>query len=149
MKRNQIIDYQSLTKNLRNIEEAYKTLHIETDISEYFDSTCYTGKSDSKFYTISTDVQRLTKQLIYYFYIVFKNFNFKELTDKDFIEAFKFLIKDETEFRTFLEMIEISLDDFLHLGVYISPTSFTSTLIKFIQSTYLNINIPPKKKIKK
>ena len=146
MKRNQIIDYQYLEKNLRNIEEVYKTLNIETDISEYFDSTCYTGKSDSKFYTISTDVQRLTKQLIYYFYYVFKNFEFKELSDKEFIEAFKLLIKDENEFNIFLKMVEISLDDFLHLGVYISPTAFTSTLIKFIQSTYLNIKIVKKKK---
>lgn len=149
MKRNQNVDYNELGRNLENIEYAYKSLNIHLDISEYFNLTCYTGKSDSKFYIVSSDIERLTKQIIFYFYTIIKNFKFVDLYDKDFIEAFKLLVKDQEEFKSFLTMVGISIDDFLYLGVYICPNAFTSTLIKFIQINYLNINITKVKKTKK
>ena len=95
---------------------------------------------------MSTDVQRLTKQLIYYFTIVIKNFTYIDLYDKEFVENFKLLVKDEEEFKRFLEMISLTLDDFLHLGVYVCPNAFTSTLIKYIQINYLNIKVVKKTK---
>lgn len=150
MKRNQDVDYIELETNLRNIDESYETLGIDFNFSNHFDLTCYTGKSNSKFYMISSDVQCLTKQLIFYFNTIIKNFIFVDLYDKTFIESFKVLVKDKEEFQRFLNMTQITVDDFLHLGVYICPNAFTSTLIKFIQTNYLNIKIvKSKKKTKK
>ena len=65
---------------------------------------------------------------------------------KEFVENFKLLVKDEEEFKRFLEMISLTLDDFLHLGVYVCPNAFTSTLIKYIQTNYLNIKVVKKTK---
>lgn len=146
MKRNQDVNYEILKSELNNIDKVFESLNLNVNINEYFDLTCYTGKHNSKFYMMSTDVQRLTKQLIYYFTIVIKNFTYIDLYDKEFVENFKLLVKDEEEFKRFLEMISLTLDDFLHLGVYVCPNAFTSTLIKYIQTNYLNIKVVKKTK---
>ena len=116
MKRNQDVNYEILKSELNNIDKVFESLNLNVNINEYFDLTCYTGKH-----------QRLTKQLIYYFTIVIKNFTYIDLYDKEFVENFKLLVKDEEEFKRFLEMISLTLDDFLHLGVYVCPNAFTST----------------------
>lgn len=149
MKRNQDINYKELKNDLDNIDKTYSSLNLSMDLNDYYNSTCYTGKSDSKFFMISTDVQRLTKQLIFYFYATIKNFNFVDLYDKEFVEAFKMLVKDEDEFKSFLDMTGFTIDDYIHLGVYICPNAFTSTLIKFIQTKYLNIFVQKKRKSKR
>lgn len=144
MKRNQDVDYESLKNDLLNIDESFSKLNLKFDLSEYFNLTGYTGKSNTRINIISSDIERLTKQLIYYFYAVIKNFNYVDLYDKDFLESFKFLVKDEVEFNLFLNMTSLSIDDFLYIGVYICPNAFTSTLIKFIQTKYLNIKVVKK-----
>jgi DNA topoisomerase VI subunit A len=70
-----------------------------------------------------------------------KNFNFSSFDDKKLIENTKNLIKSELEFKRFLKLIQIDLNYFLKIIVYIMPTVFTSNLIKFVHTTYLNTEI--------
>ena len=98
----------------------------------------YTGLSERKYIIIISDLERLSKQLIYYFYKIIKNFKFINFYDKEFIDAFKFLIKDKEEFERFLNYINLDVKEFLQLSIYICQNAFTSNLIKFIQTNYLN-----------
>lgn len=67
-----------------------------------------------------------------------KEFVFTDFYDKAFIDNFKILIKDENKFKKFLTDISFDLDEFLHIGVYVCPHCFTTNLIKFIKTHYLN-----------
>lgn len=67
----------------------------------------------------------------------YKNFEFVDFYDKSFVNNFKALIKDEVKFKAFLKDISFTLDEFLHIIVYICPHCFTTNLIKHIKSTYL------------
>ena len=107
------------------------------------------GRSSSESYILAADVKKLSKQLILYFTDTCKNFKFTQFYDKSFMDLFKALIKNEEEFKKFLDMICLDLEEFLKLSTYICPLCFTSNLIKFIQETYLGIKASKKKQIKK
>lgn len=91
-----------------------------------------------KHIVITSDLEKLAKQIIFYFYCIIKNFTFVDFYDKEFINAYKFLIKDEEEFTKFLSYTKLNVEEFIQLSIYICQNAFTSNLIKFIQTTYLN-----------
>ena len=97
---------------------------------------------------VMSDLEKLAKQMIFYFYCTIKNFTFIDFYDKEFIDACKFLIKDKEEFERFLSYVKLDIEEFIHMSIYICQNAFTSNLIKFIQTTYLGIK-PKKEKIKK
>jgi hypothetical protein len=53
------------------------------------------------------------------------------------MDLFKALVKDEEDFKKFLEIIGLDIDEFIHIAVYIAPQCFTSNLIKFLKQHYL------------
>jgi hypothetical protein len=56
------------------------------------------------------------------------------------VDNFKKLVKDEENFKKFLNDISFTLDEFLNIAVYVCPHCFTSNLIKFIRSNYTKIS---------
>ena len=79
----------------------------------------------------------LSEKLIDYFEENCKGYTFVDFYDKPFMDNFKNLVKDETKFVAFLNDISFTLDEFLHIAVYICPHCFTSNLIKFIRTHYV------------
>ena len=92
-----------------------------------------------------SDLDLLAKQIIFYFYSIIKNFKFVDFYDKEFIDAYKFLIKDKEEFERFLSYINLTVEEFIQLSIYICQNAFTSNLIKFIQTNYLGMEDKNKK----
>lgn len=112
----------------------------------------FNGTNSKKFVIIISDLEKLAKQIIFYFYCIIKNFKFIDFYDKEFIDAYKFLIKDKEEFERFLSYIKLTVEEFIQLSIYICQSAFTSNLIKFIQVNYLGIEVKkekPKTKRKK
>ena len=101
--------------------------------------------SANSYYAIAVDVKNLAMQLIIYLNTVYKNFTFTNFTDKEFLEIMKNLIKSETDFNQFLDLVGLDIQTFIRLIVYIAPQMFTSNLVKFIQKTYLKIEPVGKK----
>jgi hypothetical protein len=79
----------------------------------------------------------LSEKLIDYLEDTCKGFKFVDFYDKAFMDNFKALVKDEDRFIAFLNDISFTLDDFLHIAVYVCPHCFTSNLIKFIKTHYI------------
>ena len=158
MRKLQEINYNKIEKGLKNIESSFSELDIKEvnkdfNFDDYF-NLFYSGYSalTRKHSIVTSDLDKLAKQIIFYFYCIIKNFKFVDFYDKEFVDAFKFLIKDKEEFERFLNFINLSVEDFLHLSIYICQTAFTSNLIKFIQTNYLGIVVkkePKKTKRKK
>ena len=112
----------------------------------------FNGANGRKYIVVVSDLEKLAKQIIFYFYCIIKNFKFVDFYDKEFIDAYKFLIKDKEEFKRFLSYIKLSVEEFIQLSIYICQSAFTSNLIKFIQVNYLGIEVKkekPKTKRKK
>ena len=112
----------------------------------------FNGAAGRKFIIVVSDLDKLAKQIIFYFYCIIKNFKFIDFYDKEFIDAYKFLIKDKEEFERFLSYIKLTVEEFIQLSIYICQSAFTSNLIKFIQVNYLGIEVKkekPKTKRKK
>ena len=105
----------------------------------------YNGTSGRKYTIIVSDLERLAKEMIFYFYCIIKNFKFIDFYDKEFIDAYKFLIKDKEEFERFLSYIKLTVEEFIQLSIYICQSAFTSNLIKFIQVNYLGIEVKKEK----
>ena len=91
----------------------------------------------NKLYEILIDVNILTAQLLYFFNEAYVSIDAKEYNDKKFIEAIKVLLKDKENCLKFIELVELDMKSFIKLLIYISPSIFTSNIIKFIQKTYL------------
>lgn len=66
-----------------------------------------------------------------------KNYEFVDFYDKGFTDNFKNLVKDKEKFKAFLKDISFTLDEFLHIAVYVCPHCFTTNLIKFIKNNYI------------
>lgn len=112
----------------------------------------YNGTSGRKYTIIVSDLERLAKEMIFYFYCIIKNFKFVDFYDKEFTDACKLLIKDKEEFERFLSYINLEVEEFIHLSIYICQMAFTSNLIKFVQTNYLGIEPKkekPKSKVKR
>ena len=112
----------------------------------------FNGVSGRKYVIVISDLDKLAKQIIFYFYCIIKNFKFIDFYDKEFVDAYKFLIKDKEEFLRFLSYIKLTVEEFIQLSIYICQSAFTSNLIKFIQINYLGIEVKkekPKTKRKK
>ena len=112
----------------------------------------FNGANGRKYIVVVSDLEKLAKQIIFYFYCIIKNFKFVDFYDKEFIDAYKFLFKDKEEFKRFLSYIKLSVEEFIQLSIYICQSAFTSNLIKFIQVNYLGIEVKkekPKTKRKK
>lgn len=83
------------------------------------------------------DTQILSEKLVDYLEENCKHYEFVDFYDKAFVDNFKALIKDEVKFKAFLKDISFTLDEFLHIIVYICPHCFTTNLIKFIKTHYI------------
>ena len=105
----------------------------------------FNGVSGRKYVIVISDLDKLAKQIIFYFYCIIKNFKFIDFYDKEFIDAYKFLIKDKEEFQRFLSYIKLTVEEFIQLSIYICQNAFTSNLIKFIQENYLGIKVKKEK----
>lgn len=92
------------------------------------------------------DAELVASQLIFYFTTVCKNFKFEGFYDKAFVNNVKELIKNKEEFTKYLDMIQIEVEEFFKILIYVAPPVFTSNLIKFIQENYLGITPTKKKK---
>lgn len=140
------MNYEKLKHDLLKIHtfQLYKDVEIVSE--SYMYRNTYTPASS--FYAEQADIRNLAAQLIHFFMVVYKNFEFVDFYDKNFIDLVKALIKDPEEFNNFLSMVDIDVELFIKLMVYISPQAFTSNLVKFIQKTYLGIE-PVGKKIQK
>lgn len=101
-----------------------------------------------RYAVIISDLDKLAKQIIFYFYCIIKNFKFVDFYDKEFVDAYKLLIKDKEEFERFLGYTKLSMEEFIQLSIYVCQNAFTSNLIKFIQTNYLGIEVQPKTKKK-
>lgn len=138
MKHKVEIDYEKIKNNISifdSKDEYFKKLY--EDIHKF---EIITNIPMINFIIAQDDVALISTQLVYYFKCLNKNFNFTDFNDKKLIENTKTLIKSELEFKKFLKMIQIDLNYFLKILVYIMPSVFTSNVIKFIHSTYLNID---------
>lgn len=104
-------------------------------------------EQESGFYTVgmnavdvmllTQDAKSLSKSLRWYLHKHNNNIKFNTFYDKVFLDNMKSIIKDPERFHSFLNEIEYSLDDFLHIAVYVCPQVFTTSINKFIQSNYL------------
>lgn len=83
------------------------------------------------------DTQILTEKLINYMENHCKDFKFINFYEKQFIDNFKSLIKDENKFKKFLNEINFDLNEFFNISVYVCPHCFTTNLIKFIKLHYI------------
>lgn len=83
------------------------------------------------------DIQLLSEKLIDYLEELHKGYQFVDFFEKNFIDYFKELIKDEIKFKIFLKDISFTLDEFLHIVVYICPHCFTTNIIKFVKTHYV------------
>lgn len=86
------------------------------------------------------DTQVLSEKLVDYFEEHVRGYQFNDFYDKQFIDNFKKLVKDEEHFMAFLKDISFTLDEFLNIAVYVCPHCFTSNLIKYIKTNYLKSN---------
>lgn len=132
MKKIVVKDYEYIEKEMDRLSK----------ISEYIDSSGnmsyqINGRSADTSYIMAYDVKILSGQLLRYFELTCKNFEFDSFYDKKFIDAFKSLIKNPDEFERFLDMVHLDINDFIHIAVHISPNCFTSNLVKFIKENYL------------
>jgi hypothetical protein len=83
------------------------------------------------------DTQVLSEKLIDYLEEHCKGYEFTDFYAKQFTDNFKALIKNEEKFKAFLNDISFTLDEFLHIIVYICPHCFTANLIKYIKAHYI------------
>lgn len=95
------------------------------------------GITASKGLELYHDTQVLCEKLIDYLEENVKDYEFTDFFDKQFVDNFKALIKNEDKFNGFLNEISFTIDEFLHTAVYICPHCFTSNIIKFIKLHYL------------
>ena len=130
------VNYDELRENLIHIDR----FQIYKDIRNLKDAFIQrnTHTSTNNFYAEQADIKNLAAQLVFYYRIVYKNFNFVDFYDKMFIDTTKTMIKDEEEFRKFLDMVDLDPKTFIKLMVYISPQVFTTNLVKFIRKQYLD-----------
>ena len=132
MKKIVVKDYEYIGKEMDRLSR----------ISEYpngDDNLAYqiNGYSADNVYAMSYDMKVLSGQLLRYFELTCKNFEFESFYDKKFMDVFKSLIKNPDEFERFLDMVHLDVKDFLHIAVHISPNCFTSNLVKYIKENYL------------
>jgi hypothetical protein len=69
--------------------------------------------------------------------IKLNGYQFNDFYDKQFVDNFKKLVKDEENFKKFLKDISFTLDEFINIAVYICPHCFTSNLVKYIKTNYI------------
>jgi hypothetical protein len=135
MRRVIVKDYDLIDSELKKLRsEEIKDEHLINHDCTY----AINGNSSNKNFVMACDVKVLSAQLIKYFELTNKNFIFESFYDKKFMDLFKALIKDEDEFRKFLDMTGIEIDDFIHISVYIAPQCFTSNLIKYLKQHYIS-----------
>lgn len=103
MKKNENADFEKIKKNLLDISETDIYNKIENYAYEFdLQLHTYTSKNVNMF---GYDIKILGAQLAYYFTEIYKNFEFTNFNDKNFVTASKTLIKNCTEFNSFLKMV--------------------------------------------
>ena len=87
------------------------------------------------------DTQILLEKLVTYVEAKYPDIKINDLYEKEFVDAFKALVKDETEFLNFLNDISFTLTEFVEISVHVVPHCFTSNLVKFIKKQYVKKGI--------
>lgn len=134
MRHTVVKDYELIEKELKRLRQES---NIDGDLIRHPEIYAINGHSSNHTFSIRCDAQVLAAQLIKYFELTSKNFKFESFYEKKFMDLFKALVKDEEDFKKFLEIIGLDIDDFIHIAVYIAPQCFTSNLIKFLKQHYL------------
>ena len=118
---------------LRRKQEELAHLHSQVVSSSYT-----AGRSTISEYNLAQDVHYIATNLLDFFDENLKNYEFIAFDDKQFCEALKALIKDKNALKMFLERVKIEKEEFLKLVVYVSPSCFTTNLVKYIKNHVLD-----------
>lgn len=125
-------DYEYIRKEMDRLSKVSEYSNGDNNISYQIN-----GISANSSFAMSYDTKILSGQLLRYFELTCKNFEFTSFYDKKFMDAFKSLIKNPDEFERFLDMIHLDIEDFIHIAVHIVPLCFTSNLVKYIKENYI------------
>ena len=125
-------DYEYIGKEMEKLSKISNYPNGDDNMSYQIN-----GISADNSFAMSYDMKVLSNQLLRYFELTCKNFEFDSFHDKKFMDAFKSLIKNPDEFERFLDMIHLDVREFLHIAVHVTPLCFTSNLVKYIRENYL------------
>jgi hypothetical protein len=102
MRHTVVKDYELIEKELKKLR---KESNIDGDVIRHPEIYAINGHSSNHTFSIRCDAQVLAAQLIKYFELTSKNFKFESFYEKKFMDLFKALVKDEEDFKKFLEII--------------------------------------------